>query len=106
MKNRPRHEVLVGLHVTDEDSYAAYRAAMTPLLEAAGGYFRCDFTIDRVLNGPTDPPLNRLFVISFPGETEKDAFFADPDYLAARKKYFEPAVTRIEVLATFAHADT
>lgn len=105
MTDSPRHEVLVGLHVVDHDSYAAYRAAMTPILEAAGGYFRCDFTVDRVLKGPTDPPINRLFVISFPGEREKDAFFADPEYVAAREEHFEPAVTRVEVLATFEHAE-
>ena len=103
MTTVPRHELLVGLNVTDDAAYDAYRAAMTPLLEAAGGYFRLDFTIDRALKGLPGLPLNRIFVISFPGEREMQAFFADPEYLAAKQKHFERAVARVEVLATFHH---
>lgn len=44
-----RHEILVGLHVTDESSYAKYRAAMTPLLEGVGGFFRCDFRVGEIV---------------------------------------------------------
>ena len=105
MSTKSRHEILVGLHVTDEESYSSYRAAMTPLLEAAGGAFRYDFTIERVLKGAGDPPINRLFVISFPDEPTAEAFFTDPEYLAAKEKFFEPAVDMIDIIATYERAE-
>ncbi len=44
MSNATRHEILVGLNVTDDESYSNYRAAMTPLLPEFHGAFRFDFT--------------------------------------------------------------
>ncbi len=105
MPTKPRHEILVGLHVTDDESYANYRAAMTPLLEAAGGTFRYDFTIERMLKGAVDSPINRLFVISFPDESTKEAFFADPEYLAAKEEFFESAVDMVDIIATYEHTE-
>jgi uncharacterized protein (DUF1330 family) len=96
-----RHEILVGLHVTDSESYSTYRAAMTPLLEAVGGSFRYDFSIAETLAGVTVPPINRLFVISFPDEATKDAFFTDPDYLAAKKEHFEASVDKVDIMAEY-----
>ena len=63
MSDTTRHETLVGLHVTDHDTYAKYRAAMTPLLEAGGGFFRYDFTIDAMLKGERfrDRPASPVF---------------------------------------------
>ena len=101
MPNATRHEVLVGLHVTDNESYSSYRAAMTPLLEAVGGSFRYDFTVAKTLKGVTTPPINRLFVISFPDQATKESFFANPEYLAAKKKYFESAVDLVDIIATY-----
>ena len=100
-----RYELLVGLHVSDNEMYARYRAAMTPLLEAAGGHFRVDFTIEDVLKGPQDPAINRLFVISFPSERASDAFFADPDYVAAKDKFFGASVDRVEIIAAYEHKE-
>ncbi len=104
MPAEARHEILVGLHVTDDESYTNYRAAMTPLLEAAGGLFRYDFTIERMLKGTADPPINRLFVISFPDELTKEVFFADAKYLAAKQEFFESAVDMVDIIATYEHA--
>ena len=39
--DRGRHVVLMGLEVTDDASYARYRAGMTPILESYGGSFGC-----------------------------------------------------------------
>ena len=105
MSATPRHEFLVGLHVTDQESYTRYRAAMTPLLEAVGGRFRCDFTVDRMLKGPAGegPALNRVFVISFPDAATGEAFFQGAEYVAAKERFFEPAVDRVEILAEFDH---
>ncbi len=74
---------------------------MTPLLEAAGGFFRYDFTIDQTLKGATDPAINRLFVISFPDKATSEEFFADPAYVAAKDEFFDSSVGLIERIASF-----
>ena len=95
-----RHEILVGLHVTDEAAYARYREGMTPLLTACGGFFRYDFAVSRVLKGDNER-INRVFVISFADEGTKDAFFSDAEYLRVREAHFEGAVELTEILARF-----
>ncbi len=85
-------EILVGLLVTDEAAYATYRAHMTPLLTARGGSFGVDVRVAEVLQSPGSERFNRLFTIRFPSRDEHDAFFADPEYLEVRKRYFDPSV--------------
>ena len=85
-------EILVGLMVTDETTYATYRAQMTPLLTARGGSFGVDVRVAEVLQSPGSEPFNRLFTIRFPSLAAHDAFFADPEYLAVRKRYFDASV--------------
>jgi len=98
-------EILVGLQVTDEPTYAAYRAHMTPLLTAHGGSFGVDVRVAEVLKTPGDQPFNRLFTIRFPSSSALDAFFANPEYLAVRRRFLEPSVAhttrfgRYEVLS-------
>jgi uncharacterized protein (DUF1330 family) len=94
-------ENLVGMHVTDDDAYARYRAAMTPLLHAHGGDFRMDFRIAEELRPPATHPINRLFVIAFPDRARKDAFFGHPDYAAIREQHFAPSVAAFTVLAEY-----
>lgn len=99
-----RHEILVGLHVTDDESYGRYRAAMTPLLEARGGFFRCDFRVSEVLTGAGEH-VNRVFVISFPDERARDGFFTDPAYLKIRGEHFEGAVGGVDIIAGYQWAE-
>ena len=96
---RSRHVMLVGLEVTDEDSYAKYRAAMTPILAAMGGQFGCDFQVAKVLRG--EPRINRVFTISFPDRQTRERFFADAEYQAARERFYAPAVASATILAEF-----
>ncbi|MBZ0172635.1 MAG: DUF1330 domain-containing protein [Phycisphaerales bacterium] len=100
MNEKNRHEILVGLHVSDEAAYARYREAMTPLLEARGGFFRLDFRVAEVLRGP-DSRVNRVFIISFPDQATMDGFFDDPEYKQIRAAHFDPAVESGGVIATF-----
>ena len=95
-----RYEILIGMHVTDEAAYARYREGMTPLLEACGGFFRYDFAVSRVLKGENER-INRVFVISFPDEGTKDAFFDNEEYLRVREAHFEGAVESTEIIAGF-----
>ena len=94
-------EMLVGLEVIDDAGYQDYRDAMTPMLEARGGGFGYDFRIAEVLRARTDAPINRVFTIHFPDEPTMNAFFADPEYLATKKKHFEPSVRAMTIIATY-----
>lgn len=94
-------ENLVGLEVSDESSYQAYRDAMIPILTRYGGGFRYDFRVGEVLKSEVDTKINRLFIIHFPDRAKKEAFFADPEYLTARKRFFEPAVSAVTILAEY-----
>jgi len=95
------HELLVGLTVTDDEGYARYRAAMTPLLQAHGGGFRYDFTIAKVLRSASDHPINRVFVLRFPSKEGMEEFFGSPEYLAIRAQHFAGAVAGTTVIAGY-----
>ncbi len=94
-------ERLVGLNVIDDEAYTAYREAMTPILATYGGAFGYDFRIAEVLKSRSQAPINRLFTLSFPTEEAMKAFFADTDYLAVRRRFFEPAVKDVTLIATY-----
>ncbi len=99
--SQQRYELLVGLHVTDQESYTRYRQEMKPVLDAHGGCFSYDFTIDQVLVSRADHPINRLFVISFPSEAARKAFFNDPAYCKVRESWFVPAVKGATIISTW-----
>lgn len=90
---------LLGLMVDDAARYAEYRAGMTPILHAHGGAFGLDLEVSRVLKSPAEGPINRVFSIGFPSREAYARFFADPAYLAVRAQHFEPAVSRVFILA-------
>jgi len=95
------YELLVGLHVTDAAGYARYREAMTPLLVAHGGGFRYDFTVAETLASASDHPINRVFAIYFGSRAQKEAFYANADYLAIKAKHFAPSVAGRTVIAAY-----
>lgn len=95
------YETLNAVAVTDAGLYAQYRSAMMPLLEAAGGTFRFDCEVSRVLRGDVPDGINRVFVIRFPDRGAKEAFFADEEYRAVRARLFDGAVKAFEVIAEY-----
>ncbi len=95
------HEMMVGLTVTDPEAYAKYRDEMAPLLAAHGGGFRYDFTIAQVLRSASEHPINRVFAIHFGSKDRMAAFFAHPDYLAIRTRFFERAVAGTTVFGAY-----
>ena len=99
------YEMTVGLVVTDQDSYAQYRSEMRPLLEEAGGAFQYDFDVARALYGEGAEEVNRVFVLRFPSESNKDRFFADPRYVEIRRRWFDPAVKERVLIAEYVNAD-
>jgi len=94
-------EILIGLQVTDQERYSEYRRQMTPLLEAHEGRFVLDVHVAEVLKAPESKPINRLFTIRFASQERHDAFFANPDYLAVRERYFAPSVGAIQRLGRY-----
>lgn len=95
-----RFELVIGLHVTDEETYRRYRAGMMPILAAYGGTFRYDFRIGETLKSETAETINRLFVLTFPDQTTSGRFFSDDDYRKVRKVYFDASVAAVTEIAT------
>ncbi len=95
------HEMLVGLHVTDDEKYAEYRRLMAPLLEQRSGGFRCDFIVSSVLRPEAAKDINRLFVIFFGSRVQKEELFSDENYLAIKEQYFKPSVAEITILSEY-----
>ncbi len=85
-------ETLMGLDVSDDDGYQAYRDAMSPLLERIGGGFRYDFTIAKTLRNSAGHEINRVFIIYFPNRQARDRFFDDETYREIRGRLFETSV--------------
>jgi len=100
MSETPRHEILVGLHVTDERAYGLYRAEMMPILGTFGGSFRRDFRVAEALLGG-DAAVNRVFILSFPSAAAKENFFADEGYQSVRAKYFDSSVGHVDLIAEY-----
>jgi uncharacterized protein (DUF1330 family) len=94
-----RFNQLIGLMVDDAARYGEYRAGMTPILHAHGGAFGLDLDVARVLKSPAPAAINRVFTIGFPSREAHARFFAAEDYLAVRAQFFEPAVSRVFILA-------
>jgi len=92
---------LVALHVVDEAAYQAYRDAMTPMVEARGGFFAYDVRVSEVLRAQCQHPINRLFLLTFPDKATLDAFFSDPVYLAIRERYYPQAVAGATPIAVY-----
>jgi uncharacterized protein (DUF1330 family) len=94
-------EIVMGLFVDDDETYTKYRAAIAPLLEAAGAGFRYDFAVARTLKSDGGVEFNRVFVLRFPDREARQRFFADPGYLAIRAALFEKAVRRAALIAEY-----
>ena len=92
-------ERIIALKVTDEGGYQLYRKGMMPILESYGGAFGYDFRISEVLQSKSENSVNRMFTIEFPDRDAMTRFFADPDYLDIRKRYFENAVESVTVIS-------
>ncbi|MBL4809810.1 MAG: DUF1330 domain-containing protein [Phycisphaerales bacterium] len=101
MTVQPRFEILVGLHIQNDENYDKYRASMAPLLKEHHGYFRYDFKISEMLIGDAEDPFNRVFVLSFPDEPTKERFFNNETYKQIRKTYFDTSVKSGGILASF-----
>lgn len=90
---------LVAMHVTDPTAYAAYRAAMAPILSEYGGGFAYDVVTEQATG--VEHPVTRVFAITFRDEQACTDFFADARYAAVRAAHFVGAVGRYTELAAY-----
>lgn len=95
-------ERLIGVQVTDEKGYQAYRDHMTPILKQHGGQFVVDVRVSEVLLAPDSQSFNRLFTLRFPNENAMAEFFGSPEYAEVREKFFVPSVSSTSPLAKYA----
>lgn len=95
------HVTVWGLHVTDQEEYARYREAMTPILGRFGGSFGYDFVVGEVKKTEASHPINRVFTMRFPDAATSSAFFADAHYREVRARHFENAVAGVSSLGAF-----
>lgn len=105
-----RYEILVGLHITDNEQYSNYRAAMKSILAIYDGQFGYDFTVSQVLKTPdiateAEKKINRVFTLNFPTQDDMDSFFSNTDYLAVKEKYFAPSVGSVSIIASYQKAE-
>lgn len=94
------YEMLVGLKVSDDQLYQAYREAMFPILQRYGGGFSNDFKVSEALIAE-DKSINRVFTIYFPDEVRMNKFFVDEQYLMVKHEYFDRSVDSINILAEY-----
>lgn len=94
-------EYLMGMNITDDAMYSKYREAMYPILKSYGGDFGYDFKISEVLKSEVNEPINRVFTICFKDEESKNEFFANEEYLAIKKRFFENSVSAVTEIAKY-----
>lgn len=95
------YEMLVGLKIKDPELYQSYREAMGPILKQYGGGFKYDFWIKETLKSDTNNPIDRVFAIYFQDKQSMEEFFANPDYLIAKKNFFEESVAATTIIASY-----
>lgn len=95
------YEMMVGLKIKNPELYQSYREAMGPILTEYGGGFRYDFWVKETLKSASSEPIDRVFAIYFKDKNAMEEFFANPDYLVAKKKFFEESVTATTIIASY-----
>ena len=95
------YEMLVGLHVTNDEVYQDYREEMTPILLEFGGGFGYDFKISEVLKSQTDKEINRVFTIYFPDKEAMQQFFSAESYRTVKAEFFASSVASTTVIAEY-----
>ena len=93
--------MLVGLNVLNDQMYQKYRNAMKPILEVYGGEFSYDFKVSEVFLSEVSSKINRVFTINFPDNEKMEKFFSNPEYIRAKKTYFEGSVGSTIIISRY-----
>ncbi len=95
------YELIVGLQVSDDKKYTAYRKAIAPILLIHNGGFRYDFKVSEVLKNQEGRPINRVFLLRFEDKASKEAFLSNPEYQLIKKDLFEDSVQSTTIIAEY-----
>lgn len=95
------HEILVGLHVLNDNKYDKYRAAMKPIFSDFEGTFGYDFRVSDVLISEGNTNINRVFTLCFSCKSKMESFFSDPQYLLIKEKYFVESVANTTIISSY-----
>jgi uncharacterized protein (DUF1330 family) len=96
--------MVVALAVVDEPTYRTYRLAIAPFLVRYGAVFRYDFWVSEIVATRGTHDTNRVFVLSFPDRSRKEAFWVDPEFLAIKADLFARSVSQFTVVSEY-HRD-
>jgi uncharacterized protein (DUF1330 family) len=82
-------KLVFALKITDEIVYAAYRAAIKPLLDELGVQILNEYRISEVIHSKeaTDE-VDIVAMFGFPSEESKKLFFSSETYKNAKRNFF------------------
>ncbi|MEO6712827.1 MAG: DUF1330 domain-containing protein [Mycobacteriales bacterium] len=73
------------INIHDPAMYAGYRSRIAPVMKRHGASVRAEYEVaSTIFTSGDDGRVNRLAVLLFPSDAARDAFFQDPEYLAAK----------------------
>jgi len=75
--------VIVMMTINDPDTYSKYTARTPAIVEKYGGKFLTRGEAVTTLEG--EPYKGRMVIVEFPNNADVEAFYADPDYQAAKE---------------------
>jgi uncharacterized protein (DUF1330 family)/ketosteroid isomerase-like protein len=90
-ESTPSAPLVFVLNIRDSDTYREYRERIAPIMSRYGVGVRAEYQVAATLHSVTseqqaagEDQVNRLAVFQFPTEAVREAFFKDPEYLAAK----------------------
>ena len=92
----PKGYVFVEINVTNPEAYEGYKAAVAPMVAAAGGRYL-------VRGGKTEaregaPPAGRVVILEYPSFEAAKAFLESPEYMAIIRLRTDNTVSRLMII--------
>ncbi len=92
----PKGYVIVEIQVTNPEAYEGYKAAVAPMVAAAGGRYL-------VRGGKAEgregtPPAGRIVVLEYPSYDAAKAFLESPEYAAIVQLRTDNTVSRLMIV--------
>jgi len=92
----PKGYVFVEIEVTNPEAYEGYRAAVAPMVAAAGGRYL-------VRGGKTEaregaPPAGRVVILEYPSFEAAKAFLESPEYAEIVRLRTDNSVSRLMIV--------
>ena len=92
----PMSKLMFVLNITDLKTYQLYRSKIEPLMEKLDVRVLEEYEVANVLKSASgSSSINRVALFGFPSESVKQAFFSDPEYIAA-KPLFEASTMNFQ----------